>query len=90
MSTLVAGPPATKRGRKPRGPKPYEPTALLFNVGHAVRFLGVGDSKFRELARTDPRFPRAIPVPGSDMKVYRREDLEAYVRSLKPVEESQS
>jgi predicted DNA-binding transcriptional regulator AlpA len=69
-------------GRKKREPRPYDPAAQLFIVKNAALFLGFSRARFYELRETDG-FPAPVQLPGPNADpMYRREDLEAWVRGL--------
>jgi predicted DNA-binding transcriptional regulator AlpA len=69
-------------GRKKREPRPYDPAAQLFIVKNAALFLGFSRARFYQL-RATAGFPAPVQLPGPNADpMYRREDLEAWVRSL--------
>lgn len=61
----------------PDAPSP----GLLLRPSAAAAYLGVGQSTFYELRRTEG-FPGPVDLPGRKEPHYRREDLRAWVLAL--------
>jgi predicted DNA-binding transcriptional regulator AlpA len=71
-----------RSGRKKKEPRPFDPAAQLFIVKNAATFLGFSRARFYELRETEG-FPAPVKLPGANADpMYRREDLEAWVRKL--------
>lgn len=73
----VAVPIGLKAERTP------EQFALLLTRDGAARYVGVATSTLYEIEAADPTFPAPVHVPGTRTLWFRREDLRAWVRSLK-------
>jgi hypothetical protein len=60
---------------------------LLLTVRDSALYLGVGETRLRAIRALDETFPapRQLPGPNAEER-YLIEDLEAWARSLRPVE----
>lgn len=71
----------------PRG-APLTPNTALLQARHCAEMLGVSPSYFKVIAR-DPAFPRPVKLLGDgNVRRWRREDVEEWVRSLPTFEDS--
>lgn len=64
-------------------PRPY-PGALL-SEAEAAAYLAVSRTTLRQLVEAGT-VPAPVRVPGLDRRLYRRDELDAWARSLEPVE----
>lgn len=65
---------------------PPQHFGLWLQPRKAALYLGISHTTFYELLKADPKAPRPVRIPGRGRRMFRREDLRDYSRSL-PVEE---
>jgi hypothetical protein len=60
---------------------------LLLTIRDSALYLGVGETRFREIRALDASFPQPRQLPGPNAEErYLVDDLEAWAASLRPVE----
>ena len=61
---------------------------LLLTFRDTALYLGVSETRLREVRElAGEGFPSPVKLPGDNpLDLYRREDIESWVRSLRPVE----
>jgi hypothetical protein len=88
--------PSLPSARRPRRAAPVAeaPRAfgLLLTFREAALYLGVSETRLRDVRElAGAAFPAPVQLPGANpLDLYRREDVEAWVRSLRPVERQRS
>lgn len=71
-----------------RSPRRVIGTAQLLSTRNAAAYVGLSQSRFYEVRKLDARFPKPVRLPGDHSEpLYRKADLQAWLRELPPVEE---